>query len=268
MRSTKNNLGATCRQADAGAALILVLLVLTSLMGLGMVAVYRSSVEMNIAVSNRLHSQALYAAEAGMEAAFRDMNVRLWNPAISTAVLQGTWGGDGLTQAVATESSPPPATAGGTAIPPCVDGEGDPETAAGKPFMTIYRHSAEGRELYNIPFPDEAQADERVFARRTNHMSPYMGRYTVYIRNDTAEMRLAAKTAGGSCTTDRNNTYVLRAVGLAPDNRTRVVLEMSIGGAANAADSDDDGPILPDIGPMGRNAGSSGDSTVVGVTVN
>ena len=53
-----------------------------------------------------------------------------------------------------------------------------------------------------------------------------MGTYTVWIRNDTGELRQ------GKITQDDNNTVVVRSRGIAPDGRTQVVLEVTMGAGA------------------------------------
>src|SRR3954471_21367087 len=62
------------RKADSGAVLITVLLVMLALLGLGVLALWMTSGNLQIGSNTNLRNQALYVAEAGIEAVRNDLN--------------------------------------------------------------------------------------------------------------------------------------------------------------------------------------------------
>jgi Tfp pilus assembly protein PilX len=62
------------RASDRGAALITVMLVMFALLGLGMTAMWMTSGNLQISATTNLRNQALYVAEAGIEAVRGDLN--------------------------------------------------------------------------------------------------------------------------------------------------------------------------------------------------
>ena len=62
------------RKSDSGAVLITVLLVMLALLGLGVLALWMTSGNLQIGANANLRNQALYVAEAGIEAVRDDLN--------------------------------------------------------------------------------------------------------------------------------------------------------------------------------------------------
>jgi hypothetical protein len=90
-----------------------------------------------------------------------------------------------------------------------------------------------------------------------------MGRYSVWIRNDTAECRQ------GLYTDDRNATVLVRSRGVAADNRTAVVLEVVLGATPAVPGTPGlAGPDPPVLCVSGKNACDDNNSTISGVVAN
>ena len=189
------------RRGERGAALITVMLVMFALLGLGMTAMWMTSGNLQISATTNLRNQALYVAEAGIEAVRGDLNGA--TPRDITALLTG--GRD------ATFDNPPSA--------PGVDANGQPNGIG-----AVYYY-ADGTRLRDIPFPP-ASFNRGAGATSDAPISSTMGSYTVWIRNDTGELRQ------GKITTDSNGSVVVRSRGVAVDGRTEVVLEVTMGGSS------------------------------------
>ena len=89
-----------------------------------------------------------------------------------------------------------------------------------------------------------------------------MGTYTVWIRNDTAECRQ------GAFTTDRNGSVVIRSQGMAIDNRTNVILEVTMGPSGGPGEPGTAAPAAPVLCNSGKNACEDNNSTQYGIVVN
>src|SRR3954470_11869943 len=76
------------RNAETGAVLITVLLVMLALLGLGVLALWMTSGNLQIGANSNLRNQALYVAEAGIEAVRNDLNANPTRP-ISALLLGG-----------------------------------------------------------------------------------------------------------------------------------------------------------------------------------
>jgi hypothetical protein len=186
------------RRSDSGAVLITVLLVMLALLGLGVLALWMTSGNLQIGANANLRNQALYVAEAGIEAVRNDLNA---NPTrLMTPLLAG--GKDPTNDNV----------------PTGVDANGNPNGIG-----AVYWY-LDNSTTTSIPFPPNS------FLRGAGGagviQSTTMGTYTVWIRNDTGELRQ------GKITQDDNNTVVVRSRGIAPDGRTQVVLEVTMGAGA------------------------------------
>lgn len=187
------------RHPDRGAVLITVLLVMLALLGLGVLALWMTSGNLQIGANANLRNQALYVAEAGIEAVRNDLNA---NPARPIAALLA--GGKDVTN-----DNVPTGTG--------VDVNGQPN-GIGAIYWFL-----DNTTMTNVAFPPNS------FSRGVGGpgvQSTTMGRYTVWIRNDTGELRQ------GKITQDDNNTVVVRSRGIAPDGRTQVVLEVTMGAGA------------------------------------
>jgi hypothetical protein len=200
--------------------LIVVLMVMLTLLGVGVMTLWLTSANLQVGGTVNLRTQALYDAEAGIERAAAALNAQA-NPVLNTLLA----GSSGALDDV------PPTNA-------CVD----PTTGMPNGVGAIFIDGA--TPLRNIDFPPASFG--RTSGTAEQPVSATMGRYTVWIRNDLAELRAAGP--GVPCSADTNNTIVLRSRGLASDGRTNVVLEVTmipstlvgggpgIGGASTAPD--------------------------------
>jgi Tfp pilus assembly protein PilX len=223
------------RRTDKGAVLVVVLIVMVALLGLGMTGLFLTSGTIQMNTNINLRNQALVVAEAGIERARSVLNSPNGLPSISALLAGATTSADEiphdttrcmgedrgaiLVDKITTNcsGSPTPANCTLQDIPyPSVDRSGDLPTSAG------------------------------AVARTT------MGSYTVYIRQDLADCRMgnfvcdqspvppdidagAATAIGGPLLCDPpenapmpNGAVVVRSEGVASDNRTRVVLEVTM----------------------------------------
>jgi Tfp pilus assembly protein PilX len=190
------------RRSDGGAVLITVLLVMLALLGLGVMALWMTSGNMQIGSNTNLRNQALYVAEAGIEAVRNDLNA-----GALPRVMDGPGG----------------LLAGGRDllndnIPTGLDANGQPNGVGAVYFY------ANNVPLTNVAFPPAS------FNRGAGaNQSTTMGTYTVWIRNDTAEIRMDPLNIlkdGG------NGVYIVRSRGVAPDGRTQVTIEVPMGPGA------------------------------------
>src|SRR2546430_2932599 len=62
------------RPGESGAVLITVMMVMLALLGLGVMALWMTSGNLQIGANTNLRNQALYVAEAGIEAVRNDLN--------------------------------------------------------------------------------------------------------------------------------------------------------------------------------------------------
>jgi Tfp pilus assembly protein PilX len=189
------------RRGERGAVLITVMLVMLALLGLGVMALWMTSGNMQIASTTNLRNQALYVAEAGIEAVRNDLNGA--TPRVMTALLAG--GKDPLNDNMPTGA--------------LVDAQGQPNGVGAVYFYTT------NVPLSNVAFPPAAftrgsGADVMVNGVSVNQTTT-MGTYTVWIRNDTAELRMGLAA-------DANGIFVVRSRGVAPDGRTQVTLEATM----------------------------------------
>jgi hypothetical protein len=189
------------RRGDAGAVLITVMLVMFALLGVGVTALWMTSGNLQIGANTNMRSQALYVAEAGIERVRADLN---GSPQRSmTALLTGS---GHILDNVPTGTG--------------VDSSGNPNGLGAIYHWDVSYPTPRPGPLSAIDFPPTS------FNRGYGGSGPQsttMGRYTVWIRNDTAELR-----QGGLITTDSNNTIVIRSRGVASDGRTEVVLEVTL----------------------------------------
>ena len=217
------------RHPERGAALITVMLVMFALLGLGMTAMWMTSGNLQISATTNLRNQALYVAEAGIEAVRGDLNGA--TPRDIGLLLAG--GHD------PTFDNPP--------TPPGVDANGQPNGIG-----AVYYY-ADGTRLRDVPFPP-ASFNRGASSTADAPVSTTMGSYTVWIRNDTGELRQ------GKTTTDSNGSVVVRSRGVAVDGRTEVVLEVTLGGSTTTAPA-------PANCNSGKNACDENSSTLTGIFV-
>ena len=171
------------------------MMLMISLFGLGITALWLTSGNMQVGTNVNQRTQALYCAEAGIERARSVLNA-LPAPNINT-LLKGS--GDAADD-----------------IPSTLDASGNP--------VGVGAILLDGTTVLKaVAFPPTSF--KRGTATATAPVSATMGTYTVWIRNDTAECRQ------GNYLNDANGSVRIRSRGLAPDNLTTVVLEVAMGGA-------------------------------------
>jgi hypothetical protein len=195
------------RRGEAGAVLITVMLVMLALLGMGVMALWMTSGNMQIGSNTNLRNQALYVAEAGIEAVRNDLNGptprNVYTPLVG-ALLAG--GKDLLNDN----------------IPTGVDANGQPNGVGAVYFY------ANNTPLSNVAFPPAS------FNRGAGgNLSTTMGTYTVWIRNSTADIRRGCYTI--DC---QSNIVIIRSRGVAPDGRTQVTLEVSLGPGSTPGDEE------------------------------
>jgi hypothetical protein len=178
------------RRGEEGAVLLVVLLVMLTLLSMGVLSIWLTGGNLQMSASMNQRSQALYCAQAGVERARAYLNTA---PANATS--------DFLSANL---------VASGQArdnVPTAID-------AAGKPNGVGAILVDDTGALVNVAYPPASFG-------RTGNSSRQMGTYTVWIRNDLADVRQ------GNYTTDTNGIVIIRAQCLAPDNRTNVTLEVT-----------------------------------------
>jgi hypothetical protein len=195
------------RRGEAGAVLITVMLVMLALLGMGVMALWMTSGNMQIGSNTNLRNQALYVAEAGIEAVRNDLNGP--TPRVVYGVGGLLSGGKDLLN---------------DNIPTGVDASGQPNGVGAVYFYTS------NVPLTNVAFPP-ASFNRGVGANQ----STTMGTYTVWIRNSTADIRRGGACLIGDC---GSNIVVVRSRGVAPDGRTQVTLEVSLGPGSTPGDEE------------------------------
>jgi hypothetical protein len=220
------------RNPESGAVLLLVMMLMISLFGLGITALWLTSGNMQIGTNVNQRMQALYCAEAGLERARAILNA---TPAPNvTALLTGS--GDAADN-----------------VPSTLDANGFP--------IGVGAVLVDGTTVLKaIAFPPTSF--NRVKGTASAPVSATMGTYTVWIRNDTAECRQ------GKYLVDGNGSVLIRSRGLAPDNLTTVVLEVAMGGDPGAVIDGTSTAFVPVLCNSGKNSCDDNSSTVSGVVVN
>jgi Tfp pilus assembly protein PilX len=224
----------TARVGDQGAVLITVLLVMLALLGMGVMAMWMTSGNLQIGANTNLRNQALYVAEAGIEAVRNDLN---GTPArVMTTLLTG--GRDTTNDNLLTGTG--------------VDAAGMPNGVG-----AVYA-LADNTVLSNVAFPPAS------FNRGSGtNQSTTMGTYTVWIRNDTADLR-----RGSGINTDGNGIVVVRSRGVAPDGRTQVTLEVTMGpGTTPGGPTTPTGTTASVLCNAGKNACDENSSVQNGIVV-
>jgi hypothetical protein len=183
------------RPSEGGAVLLIVLLVMMTLLCLGVTSVWLTGGNLQMSASMNLRSQALYCAQAGIERAKAHLNTA---PSSGpSAFLSALLAGSGRAH---------------DNVPTGLDAAGQPN---GVGAVLVDDTGA----LENIAYPPAS------FARGTVSeglpRATQMGTYTVWVRNDLAELR------DGSYITDHNSSVVVRARCVAADGRTSATVEVS-----------------------------------------
>jgi Tfp pilus assembly protein PilX len=223
--------GAAGRAAEGGAVLLLMMLLIIGLLGLGVTGLWLTSGNLQVQANNNLRAQAMRVAEAGVARTRAALNAGV----NIDALLAG--------QNAAVDN-----------VPTALDAAGKPN-GAGALFVDT------AVPLSNIAFPPASFG--RTGGTATAPLAATMGRYTVWIRNDTAECRL------GQFTHDGNGTVLIRSRGVAADNLTAVVLEVALGATPAVPGTPGVAAGIPPVLCVsGKNGCDDNTSTVSGVVAN
>jgi hypothetical protein len=253
------------RDRQSGAVLITVMLVMLCLLGLGMTALWMTTGNLQMGGNTNLRNQALYVAEAGIEAARIDMLRRgTWTPTSTQALLTGSTTTAATSPACAYVDEPPSSPIG-------VDSTKNyAPSGAGAIYRPVDSLGVLQAPLRCVDFPGTT-------ITRSSTTSSTLGQYTVWVRNDTSELRTAPGNA--TCTgsgwnaancpvvTDANGTLVVRSLGVASDGRTQVVIEATLG--PGTAPFTPNPPVLggnQTLCVTGKNACDDNSSMIAGVT--
>lgn len=183
------------RVADRGAVLVVVMMVMMGVLGLGVTAMWLTSGNLQVGANTNQRMLALYAAEAGLERARSVFNTP--TAPNMTLILTGT---------AHVDNNP-------------VTGL---DTAGRANGVGVVLWDGPATPLAGVVYPPASFG--RTGGSTTAPTSATMGTYTVWVRNDNAELRMVPMMT----TTDLNQMVVARSQGLAPDGRTRVVLEVTL----------------------------------------
>jgi len=234
-----------CRTGQAGAVLVIVMLAIIGLLGIGLAGVFLTGGNLQIAANTNIRNQALYVAEAGLERA-RDI---LNGPAqIDFPALLGGVG-----------HVPHPADE----IPTSLNSKGQPVGRG-----AILRDAA-GVPLYRVSYPTSVSRTEAIPGDNPNGApNTFMGSYTVYVRNDTAECRLGKYVIDGAAV-NGNQMVVIRSEGTGFDNKTAVVLEVVMGPkGGGTTSSNGSGGVNQVLCNSGKNACDDNNSVINNIVVN
>jgi hypothetical protein len=212
------------RAGERGAVMVVVLLVMLGLLAVGMTGLWLTGGNLQISAHTNLRNQALYVAEAGIEAVRADLN-----------------GGTGRDLNALLAGGRAPAYDN---IPTGVDASGQPN---GIGAVYFYQDNT---VLRDVAFPPAA------FNRGAGPgpASTTMGTYTVWVRNDTGELRQ------GRTTSDANQIVVVRSRGVAADGRIEVVLEATLSATGSGGGAGH-------VCYAGKNACDDNSSTLSGIYV-
>ena len=231
------------RQPERGAILVVVLLILFALLGMGMSGLFLTQTNVQMVTNTNLRNHALYVAEAGLERANDILNGPV-SPDLA-ALLGGTG------------HVPNPADE----IPNALD------SVSGQPVgRGAVLSDTAGIPLLRVGYPTSVSHGEAIPGAQ-GPVSPLMGMYTVYIRNDTSECRMGRFTVDGSGV-GGNQVVVVRSEGVAIDGRTTVVLEMTMGPGNGTGVSQGAGGIAAVLCNSGKNACDDNNSVQNNVVVN
>ncbi|HEX2659846.1 MAG TPA: hypothetical protein VHU40_16295 [Polyangia bacterium] len=221
----------TMREGQRGSVLLVVMLLVLGLLGLGITGLWLTQGNLQVQANTNLRAQALVVAEAGVERARAALNAGV----NVNAMLAGT-------------------TPGQDDVPTGLDASGKPN-GVGAVFV-------DGAvTLSNVAFPPASFG--RTSGTAIAPVASTMGRYTVWIRNDTAECR------AGNYTTDGNGTVLVRSRGVAADNLTTVVVEVALGATPAVPGAPGTAPGIPPVlCAAGKNGCDDNSSTVSGVVAN
>lgn len=221
------------------------MLAIIGLLGLGLAGVFLTGGSVQMVANTNIRNQALYVAEAGLERA-RDV---LNGP--SQVDFPAMLGGTGHVAHPADEIP--------SALHPC-------GTPGGR--GAIMRDAA-GVPLYQVSYPTVVSRTEPIPGDNPNGApNTFMGNYTVYVRNDTAECRMGKYVSDGPAV-NGNQMVVVRSEGTGFDNRTVVVLGIVMGPAGGGVTSSSGaGGVNQVLCNSGKNSCDDNNSVINNVVVN
>jgi hypothetical protein len=214
--------------------LVLVMLIMVGLLGLGLTAMWLTTGNLQVGANINQRTQALYVAEAGIERAREILNGPV-PPDIGGLLAGSNPGSDNVPTGV------------------------DPVTGLPNGVGAILVDTA-GIALQDVAYPPASFA--RSEGESGGSTAVIVGRYTVWIRNDTGECRQNLFTR------DANGAVVVRSRGMASDGRTNVVLEVSLGPSGRPGEPGRAGPAPPVLCNSGKNACDDNSSTQFGIVAN
>jgi len=225
--------------------LVIVMLAIIGLLGIGLAGVFLTGGNLQVAANTNIRNQALYVAEAGLERA-RDI---LNGP--SQIDFPAMLGGVGHVAHPADE------------IPTAINSKGQPNGRG-----AILRDAA-GVALYQVSYPTSVSRTEAIPGDNPNGApNAFMGSYTVYVRNDTAECRMGKFVIDGAAV-NGNQTVVVRSEATGFDKTTSVVLEIVMGprggGSSNESGA---GGVNQVLCNSGKNSCDDNNSVINNVVVN
>jgi hypothetical protein len=179
------------RASDGGAVLVIVLMVMLTLLSLGVMSIWLTGGNLQISGNMNQRAQTLYCAQAGIERARAFLNT-----APASAIPQFLSLHLAATGQVKDN------------VPTGVDASGKPNGVGAVLVDAV-------GPLANVAYPPASFG-------RTGNSSTIMGNYTVWVRNDLADIRQ------GSYVTDTNMTVVIRAQCVAPDGRINTTVEVTV----------------------------------------
>jgi hypothetical protein len=220
------------RSRETGAVLVVVLLAMIGLLGLGLTGLYLTSGSIQMSSNITMRNQALYVAEAGIQTAKSVLNrtvagIPNWTPNLNSMLNGGSPTGNpialpaGYVDQIPNQKAFDPSG--------CLGVQDDGQKTPGAylrddPGVGGCRRDTSAYIDCNYP---TSVVHNEVTADNPNLLfAQYMGRYTLYIRQDLAECRKNAP--------DSNQIVVIRSEGTASDNRTTVVLEVTMSPNPNA----------------------------------
>jgi hypothetical protein len=228
-RVNRDRRRSSARNAERGSVLLIVMMLMISLFGLGITALWLTGGNMQIGTNMNQRMQALYVAEAGIERARAVLNA---TPAPDVSDLLDS---SGLAE---------------DDVPTKLDAAGFPVGVGAVLFDG-------GLSLSKISYPSASFKRDKGTA--TAPLATTMGTYTVWIRNDTAECRQ------GKYLVDGNGSVLIRSRGLAPDNLTTVVLEVAMGSTPGGPATPAGATFAPVLCNSGKNGCDDNSSSIAGI---
>jgi len=171
--------------------LVIVLMVMLTLLSLGVMSIWLTGGNLQISGNMNQRAQTLYCAQAGIERARAFLNT-----APASAIPQFL----SLHLAATGQLK--------DNVPTAVDATGKPNGVGAVLVDNV-------GPLANVAYPPASFG-------RTGNSATIMGTYTVWVRNDLADIRQ------GNYTTDTNMTVVIRAQCVAPDGRINTTVEVTV----------------------------------------